>query len=61
MIPDIPQDLRQEVYLKLKKNYDDALASHKQAQLYADWCAKRVNARYSELLEFTNKYGVYDT
>ena len=37
MIPDILEELRKEVYDKLKTKYTDSYASYKQAKIYCDW------------------------
>lgn len=60
MIPDIPKDLRKEVYDRLKEKYNDSCASYQQAKTYCDWRFGIMHKNQDELKEFIKKYGKYD-
>lgn len=60
MIPDIPKEIRKEVYDKLQQKFNDACTSYNQAKLYYEWCGKRKKDKQKELLDFIEKYGKYD-
>ena len=60
MIPDIPKELRKEVYDKLEKKYTDSYTNYKQAKIFCDWRFKIMRKNQDELREFIKKYGKYD-
>lgn len=60
MIPDIPKELRKEVYDRLEKRYTDSYVGYKQAKTFCDWRFKIMRKNQDELREFINKYGKYN-
>lgn len=60
MIPDIPKELRKEVYDKLEKKYMDSYTSYKQAKTFCDWRFGIMRKNQDELREFIKKYGKYN-
>ena len=60
MIPDIPKELRKEVYDKLEKKYTDSYTGYKQAKAFCDWRFGIMHKNQDELREFIKKYGKYD-
>lgn len=60
MIPNIPKELRKEVYDKLEKKYTDSYTSYKQAKTFCDWRFEIMRKNQDELREFIKKYGKYN-
>lgn len=60
MIPNVPKELRKEVYDRLKEKYNDSSASYQQAKTYCDWRFGIMRKNQDELEEFIKKYGKYD-